>query len=149
MADNRRSISVLQFCQRAKDLLASNQADFVQFVLTGQDPDGSQACIDPIFNRVAPDSHPVAIRDYDSLLGISSQILLVDTNLVVHPISNHEDTLSKNIHIRYEFTTANVRFPCRYIQLEAIDIHACFREPSPKRSTKSPIFVLGSGASAT
>ena len=117
-------MNVLQFCQRAKDLLASNQSDFVQFVLTGQDPDGTQACIDPIFNRVTPDSHLVAIRDYDSFLGISSRILLVDTNLVVYPVSNHEDTLSSNIHIRYEFTTTNVRFPLHYIQLEVIDIHA-------------------------
>ena len=85
MADDRISMSVLEFWQRAKDLLASDQADFVQFVLTGQDPDGTQACIDPIFNRVAPDSQLVAIRDYDSLLGISSRILLVDTNSLSIP----------------------------------------------------------------
>ena len=59
-----------------------------------------------------------------ALLGISSRILLANTHLVVHPISNHEDTLSSNIHIKYEFTTANVRFPCRHIQLEIIDTHA-------------------------
>lgn len=112
MADNRRSLSVQEFCQRAKDLLASNQAEFVQFVLTGQDTDGTQACIDPVFNRVVPDDHVVAVRDYDSLLGISSRIL-VDTHIVVYPVSNQEDTLSSNLHIKYEFTTANVGFPCR------------------------------------
>ena len=94
-------MSVLKFCQRAKDLLASNQLPStlrIKFARTGQNSDGTQACIDPVFNRVAPDHRLVAIRDYDSLLGISSRI--------VHPVSEQEDTFSSNIHMKYLFTTA-------------------------------------------
>src|SRR5258708_4081021 len=92
MADNRRSLSVLGFCQRAKDLLVSNQADFVRFVLAGQDPDGTQACIDPVFNRVAPDDQLVAIRDYEVFLLTKSFCFLSDT---LRRTSNEVDEVAK------------------------------------------------------
>jgi hypothetical protein len=105
--DNRKSMSLHQFCQRAKALLSHDQADFVRFVLTGQDDDGVQACIDPVYNRVTPDDSLEIIRDYDSVLGISSQIQ-VNAAITVNPIAKLDDTLSRNIHIRYEFQSVNV-----------------------------------------
>jgi hypothetical protein len=107
--DDRISMSLHQFCRRAKDLLSLDQTAFVCFLLTGQDTDGSQACIDPIINRVTRHSRLHINRDYDSLLGISSDIL-INTYATIYPISKLQDTLSRNIHIRYEFTTANVSF---------------------------------------
>ena len=109
--DNRISMSVLEFCQRAKDLLQNDQADFVRFTLTGQDTDGTQACIDPIRNRLAAHEYErlKCTRDYDSLLGISESIH-VNTHLTLYPIARRNDTLSENIHLTYEFTTANVCF---------------------------------------
>ena len=105
--DNRISMSLRQFCRRAKYLLSLDQTGFVNFVLTGQDTDGSQACIDPVFNRVTEDYRLHINRDYDSLLGICDDIL-INTNLTVYPVSKLNDTLSQNIHLRYDFTTANV-----------------------------------------
>ena len=140
MGDNRISLSVLEFCQRAKDLLASNQADFVQFVLAGQDLDGTQACIDPVLNRVTPDEHIAVVRDYDSLLGISSRIL-VDTNLVVFPVPKREDTLSNNLHIKYEFTTADVKFPFPYIPI--FEIHALFQGTFTEELHRIPNLCIG------
>lgn len=101
-------MSVLGFCERAEGLLLADQGKFVRFVLTGQDGN-SQGCIDPIINRTSEDDVLRASRDYDSLLGISKHIE-VDQHLTVYPVARHEDTLSRNIHIKHEFTTANVSF---------------------------------------
>lgn len=109
--DNRTSMSVLEFCQRAKELLRFNQEDFVRFVLTGQDIDDTQACIDPIRNRVTEDQFDRLhlTRDYDSLLGISKHIH-VQRHLTMCCVAKREDTLSTNIHIKYDFVTAGVCF---------------------------------------
>jgi hypothetical protein len=105
--DNRKSMSLFGFCQRAKALLSLDQGDFVRFVLTGQDTDGRQACIDPVYNRVTQDDSLEIIRDYDSLLGISHHIR-VNAAITINPIAKLEDTLSRNIHILFEFESANV-----------------------------------------
>ena len=107
--DNGRSMSLRQFCRRAKDLLQSDISDFVRFVLTGRDADDSQARIDPVFNRVT-DEDPLKItRDYDSLLGVSSEIR-IENSITVYPVAKSEDTLSRNVHIRYEFEPHTVGF---------------------------------------
>jgi hypothetical protein len=91
--NNRSSLSINQFCRRAKELLGLDQPDFVRFILTGRDSDGSQACVDPIFNFVEPEDPITVRRDYDSLLGICESIM-VDDSLTVFPVSKNEDTLS-------------------------------------------------------
>lgn len=107
-ADGRISLSLLEFCQQAKMLLDADQtADFVRFVITGKDVNGSQACIDPVINRVTQD-HPLEIlRDYDSLLGISKTIQ-VKSDITVYPVAKQEDTLTKNVHLRHTFKTSRV-----------------------------------------
>jgi uncharacterized protein (DUF1778 family) len=107
--DNLTSFSLRQFCHRAKDLLSHDQTGFVRFVLTGQDTDGRQACVDPVHNRVTPDDSLRILRDYDSLLGIHTEII-INYPIGVSPVSKLDDTLSKNIHISYEFTTNRVSF---------------------------------------
>ena len=107
--DNVNSLSLHEFCRRAKDLLSLDQTDFVRFVLTGLDTDDRQASIDPVFNRVTPGDSLDMMRDYDSVLGFSSQIR-VNSSITVFPIAKPEDTLSRSIHIRYEFSPANVSF---------------------------------------
>jgi len=107
--DNRISMKLRQFCHQAKDLLSRDQTAFVSFVLTGKDADGSQACVDPIFNRLSSNHRLRTYRDYDSVLGIHSDIL-VNANITVYPISRRDDTLSHSIHIRHEFTRAGVSF---------------------------------------
>ena len=107
--DNRISMSLLDFCQRSKALLQYDQTDFVRFVLTGQDVDGTQICIDPIRNRLTEGQYGRmrCTRDYDSLLGIDKDIL-VDKALTLFPLAKRDDTLSSNIHIQYDFDTASV-----------------------------------------
>lgn len=144
--DDRRSLSLLEFCQRAKELLSINQPDFVRFVLTGRDTDGTQACIDPILNRV-PQDHPLEIiRDYDSLLGISKTIR-VQASITVYPVAKREDTLSKNIHIRYQFSKSSVSLHLCLVLSYAL-IHD-IRLTSQRIYIESPTFVLASGASTT
>jgi hypothetical protein len=111
--DNIRSTTLRDFCRRAKDLLNLDSTAFVRYVLTGKDTDGSQACIDPILNRITHEDSLNFIRDYDSLLGFSSHVRL-KTSLDVYPVPKNEDTLSRNIHIRHRFAIANVGF-CLHI----------------------------------
>ena len=143
VVDDNRTMSLRQFCRRAKDLLSLDQTGFVSFVLTGRDTDGSQVCIDPVLNRVS-ETYPLHInRDYDSLLGFCDDIL-IKTNLTVYPVSKLDDTLSRNIHLRYDFNTANVS--CLVVCQTGVT-HGISREAST--STKYPTFALESGASTT
>ena len=100
---------LLGFCERAKCLLNASQADFERFVLTGRHS-GTQFAIDPIRNRLPDFADVRVVRDYDSLLGISRQIRVANY-LTVYPIARKEDTLSRNIHIEYEFSSPNVSLP--------------------------------------
>lgn len=102
------SKSLLEFCERAKHLLAVDQGDFVRYVLTKQDSDDTQTRIDPIVNRVSPDDVLTGFRDYDSLLGISRHIE-VNEPLTVYAVGK-QDTLAQNLHIEHQFTTATVGF---------------------------------------
>jgi hypothetical protein len=104
------SMTLRQFCRRAKDLLDIDQTQFARFVLTGKDTDGSQSFIDPILNRITPEASLNFIRDYDSLLGFSRQVRIT-TSLTVYPVPKNEDTLCHTIHIKHQFSTANVSSP--------------------------------------
>jgi hypothetical protein len=107
--DNTRSMTLRQFCRRSKELLDRDPTDFVRFVLTGQDTDGRKLCIDPILNRITLEDSLDFIRDYDSVLGISSHVR-VKGPLYVYPVPKNDETLSHTIHIRHKFQTADVSF---------------------------------------
>jgi len=109
-------MTLREFCRRAKDLLSVDQTQFARFVLTGKDTDGSQLFIDPILNRITPEASLNFIRDYNSLLGFSSQVRIT-TSLTVYPVPKNQDTLCHTIHIKHRFSTANVSSPqpCVYI----------------------------------
>jgi len=97
--------SVSGFCQAAAALLNSpDPADFVRFVLTGI-YDGYQAVVDPILSRVRPtETSTLQLRrDYDSILGISKNICVRSTELTIYPLAKYQDSLTKNVHIVYEF----------------------------------------------
>jgi len=59
-----------------------------------------QAVLDPILNRLPLDYALNGLRDYDSLIGISSHIRC-HTALTVYPLPRFEDCLTNNIHLRY------------------------------------------------
>ncbi|KAJ3500113.1 hypothetical protein NLJ89_g9934 [Agrocybe chaxingu] len=100
--------SVEQFCTTAKTLLEEDQASFVRFALTGQH-EGRQAVIDPIQDRMTPFEPITVHRDYDSLLGIDTDIRCT-ANLTISFIPKKEDTLTKNIHMTHVFEGPELPF---------------------------------------
>jgi len=126
------TFSVFDFCRKAKSLLQQDQAQFVQFVLSGQydeyveatdpiditlaDDQGlilrrCQAVIDPILDALRDDEDITVSRDYDSILGIHDDII-VSSDLTVYPVAKREDTLTKNVHLKHHFTMPTV---CLYL----------------------------------
>ncbi|KAJ3497671.1 hypothetical protein NLJ89_g10319 [Agrocybe chaxingu] len=93
--------SIEQFCAKSKALLEDDQASFVRFVLTGQQ-NGTQAVVDPILDRMLPHADITTRRDYDSVLGIDTDIRC-SANLTISFIPKKEDTLTKNLHIKHLF----------------------------------------------
>ena len=107
--DDTGSMSLNRFIRRTKELLHVDQTAFICYVLMGEDTDGSKARIDPILNRISSRDSLDFMRDYDSLLGFSSEIRIKDS-LAVYPVPKNEDTLSHTIHVRHQFHTADVSF---------------------------------------
>lgn|ERR1700735_5214629 len=103
------NMSVYDFCSKARDLYDSPEpANFVRFVLNGVH-EGMQAVVDPILNAIKDEEQIRVFRDYDSLLGIDTDIQ-VTSPLTVYPVARTEDVLSKNIHIHYNFKNSEVSF---------------------------------------
>lgn len=99
------SYSLTEFTDFATGLYQAQEYDaFIRFVITGEytDPDGNreQAFVDPIRGPVDPE-HPLTIsRDYDSLIGISSDIL-VDGQLSVYPVPHPTFALKTSLHMKH------------------------------------------------
>jgi hypothetical protein len=104
-------LTLQEFCTNCFRLVEDNKfAEFIQFALTGMDR-FYQAVIDVHQNALNANTVPLlrATRDYDSALGISPQII-PSTNIAIYILPNFKESLSKNIHIKYEFTNDNVGF---------------------------------------
>lgn len=103
-----RSHTLQEFVSRAKALYQAGALDdFARFVLTGKHG-GGQHQVDAIKDALQ-DGHEISVlRDYDSLLGIHEHIC-IQTYLTVYPVSKFEDTLRRNIHVKYSFSNATVR----------------------------------------
>lgn len=119
MADNSRDLplraySLQQFCQKALELRETNHADFVKFVLTGR-YNGRQAVVDPIVDSIEGNQSYRLLRDYDSLLGITPD-LMVHGSVTLYPLARREDTLSRNIHMSYHFRSSSVCCPVPFKQ---------------------------------
>jgi len=95
-----------EFIIRATALWQENDTTdlFTRFVLTGEfvDDDGmrKQAFVDVLQNTV-DDDHPLSIkRDYDSVLGIASKIL-VDAPISVYAVPHPTFALKTSIHLTH------------------------------------------------
>ena len=83
----------------------TRRGDFIRFALTGayHGTEPHQAVLNPLQNAL--ENHRVSVvRDYDSLLGLSAQILF-DNPITIYPAAKFEDTLSKNIHLSAPFVS--------------------------------------------
>jgi len=106
------NLNLEQFCDRALEIHREGAHDaFVQFVLNGFDYKDHdfpvQIVVDPFQDTLSPHEELNIQRDFDSVLGLATTIC-VDHDLTVFPISKHEDTLSKNIHLTHRFRTSRV-----------------------------------------
>lgn len=103
-----KSITVSEFVERAKLFYgAGDMNNFARFVLTGVHA-GVQHHVDPIKDALRLDHGIQALRDYDSILGIDTNIC-IKANLLMYPVSKFEDTLRRNVHIKYSFSNQTVR----------------------------------------
>lgn len=101
------SLTLREFVAQAKALHAKGSiADFTRFVLTGVYEE-MQFQVDPIKDALEDADSVSALRDYDSVLGLHKDIC-INTFLTVYPVAKFEDTLNRNIHIKYSFTNETV-----------------------------------------
>ncbi|KAG6815923.1 hypothetical protein H0H87_010148 [Tephrocybe sp. NHM501043] len=97
--------SLREFIERALSLYYPDldNSDFIRLVLTGEYEDMESkklAFVDPIQNLVSPDASLNIQRDYDSLLGISDDIL-VTGDMSVFAVPHANFALKSSIHIKY------------------------------------------------
>ncbi|RXW21475.1 hypothetical protein EST38_g4370 [Candolleomyces aberdarensis] len=111
MADTLHDIqpyTLEEFYRKAHELyLMDRNEEFVHFVLCGTH-NGHQASIDVHRDRVTAAEAPTLqiSRDYDSILGIDQQICVRNRPITITPVAKYEDTLKKNVHLKYSFTNA-------------------------------------------
>lgn len=97
------SFSLGEFTTLASQFTADEDYDaFIRFTLTGEFVNDAghvkQAFVDPIREHV-DESHPLSVsHDYDSVIGISTDIL-VDGQLSVNAVPHPTHALKKSIHI--------------------------------------------------
>lgn len=74
---------------------------FLEFMFTGKNLTGKcQAFVDPSSQFLKDDTPIQVARDFDSLIGISKD-LLVDSAVSVYPAPNPREALSTSIHVKY------------------------------------------------
>ncbi|KAH6893875.1 hypothetical protein BKA70DRAFT_1439700 [Coprinopsis sp. MPI-PUGE-AT-0042] len=100
-----RSYSLSEFCNAASQHYDEDDlVPFINFVLSGIAED-HQVVLDVLRDRVTEDDYDdlEVTRDYDSLLGIDSEIRIRHQALTIWPIARHSDTLKSNLHFKYAF----------------------------------------------
>lgn len=135
-------MTLQDFCITAKSLLAAGRhGDFVKMVINGI-YDDHQVVVDPVVDTVDEYESTDGARDLDSAFGISSQIR-VSTQLTVYPVPKHEDTLTRDVHLKYRFVTSQVGLNPRNKRVSLIS--RC-RAPSTSQSIRFRISALVNGA---
>ncbi|KAF8500015.1 hypothetical protein BU17DRAFT_102620 [Hysterangium stoloniferum] len=110
-----RAYTLEEFILHAMDYENEGDVDFIKFILTGEDTmSGELAVVDPICNPLTLDHGIIANRDYDSLIGITQNII-VPLSITVYPVSNPMESLSTSIHFKYPIADGN--------KMRSIDYH--------------------------
>jgi hypothetical protein len=104
-----------QFIFRLNMMHEAEEHDaFIRACLTGEYTDdegqGQQIFIDPIQDLVHADHELTIKRDYDSLIGVSRDIL-VEGSINAHAVPPGNLCLKSSIHVRYPMQTENVSLP--------------------------------------
>ena len=100
------SYSIGRFYRKCKSYLEDDPTKFVKFTLCGMDAEGPFV-MDPMRERMKASESFIVTRDYDSLLGIHEHIFAT-SYVTIHTLARNEDSLSANVHLKYEFTSSRV-----------------------------------------
>jgi excinuclease UvrABC helicase subunit UvrB len=76
-------------------------------MLTGELHDEHQAVVDPIRNVLQEDVEVTELRDYDSMIGYTDEII-VSSTISVYPVPNPAEVLSSSVHMNRPVTRGNV-----------------------------------------
>jgi hypothetical protein len=119
--------SIPDFVDQAGRLsFEDDKSDFAQFVLTGRLGD-HQALLDPLRNIIPDDQNLTLKRDYDSLIGLSTEIV-VTSELYVYPVAKRENTLTENVHLDLSVhrgdsvSAACISMPIHFIHAEILNL---------------------------
>ena len=130
------SLTLEEFVSSAQQLLRSgDMASFSRFVLNGIHED-IQHQVDPIKNALNDNDKVQALRDYDSMLGIHTDICIT-TELTIYPVSKFEDTLRRNVHIETSFHNQYVCLHivhCIRIHIRALSTGRTYQRPHSSNS---------------
>ena len=91
----------------AKTLYDTDIHEFLRFVLSGEVASEHQAVIDPFHNILKPGFYVDSMHDYDSVIGITEDIVVL-SGISVYPIPNPSEVLTTSIHLTYGITNGNV-----------------------------------------
>ncbi|KIJ45379.1 hypothetical protein M422DRAFT_251152 [Sphaerobolus stellatus SS14] len=115
--------SVYSFVKRAQELYKDeDKSEFVKFTLTGNDS-GRQVFVDTLQNRMGAQESYLMTRDYDSVLGISTNVM-VNQSLQMHPVCRFEETLKHNVHLKHTFTNSKGTFSVPIHKIPNVDPHS-------------------------
>jgi hypothetical protein len=103
-----KTYTLREFATCAKSLQSEDDSPaFLRFVLTGEVAGEHQAVLDPIRN-VLEENHPIdAVRDYDSVIAITDDII-VSCAISAYPVSNPTEVLTTSVHLTYPITRGDV-----------------------------------------
>jgi hypothetical protein len=111
------SIGLSTFCKIAKELdvdLPYDDAPFIDFVTRGRyaAPNGTiQVRLDMNEHRLPRRPGFSLIWDFDSLLGITKSLRMIETALTIFPLPDPNRTLRKSIHIRETVVSISSVYP--------------------------------------
>ena len=133
---------------RQAQALSDKEGDieaFIRFMLTGE-LNEHQAVVDPIRNILPQDVGVTALRDYDSLIGYTDNIIVRST-ISVYPVPSPAEVLSHSVHLKRPITRDNVSGSIR--ALNSPNQLACDRRQLTYQYTAYPTSSLRSGVSGT
>ena len=110
-AHTLKSYTLRRFTTKAQKLWDEDTDESIRFTLTGQlrKPDGTciQAFLDTEENRCKAGARITPMRDYDSVIGISKDIL-IKCDLNVNMLPRYVETLATSIHISYPVARVSI-----------------------------------------
>ncbi|THU76659.1 hypothetical protein K435DRAFT_878887 [Dendrothele bispora CBS 962.96] len=98
----KKSYTIREFIEKARECDEVGDGSFFDFVLSGALPSEKHQAVVDVTTNALSDSHPIdVLRDYDSAIGVSLDILTTSP-LTVYPSAIPFKTLTSSVHIEVE-----------------------------------------------